>query len=485
MKDVIECLRISTPYNSNEIPNFISDSRPDIPITSENACSCSDKKLLPPLINFSVGVRDANLNRYGCDPDISTSFDSVSSFKVSENIRNLFQRKTIKSVVLPKNAKNEETTDCHRNFRSRIYEGKFLLSKKEWEDITEGMALRKDMLSVLKITCNHVYLTIFIAVWTIVQSLIHIYGLMHIQWWRDCKINRESQYYYLEFLFANLACNDNKTYVAAKENTTSQHQTEWQSWVTNELDCLIFTYFILDAFWLVTAVGLLTGACCLIKGIWALVFYLPWIVTSSIILIFDIFCTIFFASNIPTFGTFFDWFNFIGITSQINALQNLEGDPIELVLGAVSIVMTFVAARAAIIWIANLVFLVIIVKLAIQQYRTKPATKKTKEIVKNTSLTRSNSQRIRDWHHFYDCTPNVADRTTLGNSNHCCNKTDADIISEAIYTLSKNTTSEAALTRKSLSFAEKIIGDNTSISDMDDNPSNYSFGSKESNSLEP
>ncbi|KRT82288.1 hypothetical protein AMK59_3571 [Oryctes borbonicus] len=125
---------------------------------------------------------------------------------------------------------------------------------------------------------------------------------MHIQWWRNCKINRDNQYYYLDFLFANQACDDNKTYVQTKENTTSQQQIEWKGWIINELDSVIFAYFILDAIWLVTAVGLLTGACCLIKGIWALVFYLPWITTSTIILVFDIFCIIFFGTNIPSFG---------------------------------------------------------------------------------------------------------------------------------------------------------------------------------------
>ncbi|KAK9753365.1 hypothetical protein QE152_g3519 [Popillia japonica] len=49
------------------------------------------------------------------------------------------------------------------------------------------------MLSLLKVTCNHVYLAISIAAWTIIQSFVHIYGLMHIQWWRDCKIHGEPQ----------------------------------------------------------------------------------------------------------------------------------------------------------------------------------------------------------------------------------------------------------------------------------------------------
>ncbi|GJQ68704.1 hypothetical protein Trydic_g17240 [Trypoxylus dichotomus] len=100
VKAVKEYPRISTRYNSNEIPNFISDSRPDIPITSENGCSCSDRKLSAPLINFSI--------------------DSVSSFELPKNIRNLFQ-----------------------SFHYRIYEEKFSLPKKEREDITERMALRK------------------------------------------------------------------------------------------------------------------------------------------------------------------------------------------------------------------------------------------------------------------------------------------------------------------------------------------------------
>ncbi|KAK9753366.1 hypothetical protein QE152_g3518 [Popillia japonica] len=97
--------------------------------------------------------------------------------------------------------------------------------------------------------------------------------------------------------------------------------------------------------WIVTAVGLLSGACCLIKGIWALVFYAPWITTSITILFFDSYCAIFFALQLPSFGTFFDWFNIIGITTQISALQTIEDNPVILTEGAVAIVMTFMAAR--------------------------------------------------------------------------------------------------------------------------------------------
>ncbi|GJQ73750.1 hypothetical protein Trydic_g14082 [Trypoxylus dichotomus] len=96
--------KIYTLCRTNEISHFIFDSGPDIPITSENVCSCSDRKLSPPLINF---------------PILSAVLKYRRTLEICSRERLL-----------------------NRSFRCRIYERKFSLSKKEWEDITEGMALR-------------------------------------------------------------------------------------------------------------------------------------------------------------------------------------------------------------------------------------------------------------------------------------------------------------------------------------------------------
>ncbi|KRT84362.1 hypothetical protein AMK59_2605, partial [Oryctes borbonicus] len=154
---------------------------------------------------------------------------------------------------------------------------------------------------------------------------------------------------------------------------------------------------------------------------------------------------------------------------------------IELVIGAVSIVMTFMAARAGIVWIANLVFLIIIVKLAIKQYKAKHATKQKRKNEKDTSAIRSNSQRIRDWHLFYDHTANVAGRNTFDASNYNCTNADADTTLEATnFALNRSPIANEVLltvptSRRSLSFAEKVAEDNISKSYTEDMLSNQSL----------
>lgn len=90
----------------------------------------------------------------------------------------------------------------------------------------------------------------------------------------------------------------------------------------------------------------------------------------------------------------------------------------EMVIGAVSIVMTFVSARAVIVWIINLVFLVIIFKITIRQYKIKQSPEKKKSSREIRRPIRTNSQRIRDWHNFYDSGTNATDKE---NSNYCDN----------------------------------------------------------------
>lgn len=176
--------------------------------------------------------------------------------------------------------------------------------------------------------------------------------------------------------------------------------------------------------------------------------------------------------------TFFDWFNIIGITTQISALQTIEDNPVILTEGAVAIVMTFMAARGGVVWLANLILLILIFKITIKQYKSKYVTRKKRK-PKNSTVIRTNSQRIRDWHLFYDFTTKTATTNINNNKDYYAISSNSGIVEAVNHSMDKNyANKELILTvhtfTKRLSFADNAIADTTSIASIDEQLSHSS-----------
>lgn len=140
-----------------------------------------------------------------------------------------------------------------------------------------------------------------------------------------------STFLYIDITFSVPECN-NESYVHIGINFTNLvHSNKYSG---PSIDAIILVYVISDALWIVTSVTLMSmsipqvcsselkwmisaTSCCSVKGVWSLVFYLPWIILNALVLIFDVYCSIHIGLTTPNAGVSILIYHNLRVSSQL------------------------------------------------------------------------------------------------------------------------------------------------------------------------
>nr|XP_022915793.1 uncharacterized protein LOC111425783 isoform X1 [Onthophagus taurus] len=333
---------------------------------------------------------------------------------------------------------------------------------------------------MIRFKCNPVICCTAIAIWTIIQTGLHLYAIIYIMWFTDCSVveNTNNNVLYLTYFFTRRCENETMHNLETRNMVVTifnEPMNNNEPDISDILNSMILIYMILDCLWIVSSVALLTATLLNIKELWGLFFYLPWIIIATIVLIFDTFCSIFFGLQIPNDGNLFDWLNLIGFGVNISEnMKKLEGDVSTLASGAASIIMTFVASRGVIVWIINLVTIIYIIKITIKISKKKPPDQPSSQRIRHSQRFASftTEERIKKWYQFYESedsqqttsesTTSTSTRSTSNNRLEAaeedagCSKVSGNSINQGGNQISLKFISKSVLSPDSIKRIEKL-----------------------------
>ena len=237
--------------------------------------------------------------------------------------------------------------------------------------------------------------------WTVLQTSFHLVFVVFSYYLAICEkraTDENTIFLYLTYLY-NSGCSKpelikdngnasisagylfkfvNKFYFESETSTTLEEVVEallknldvfpTSAQFSSRTTVFLLCFIILDGAWLVSAVSLLMGTCFGIKESLSLCFYLPWLILTICVSIFDATATVFFTFDIFATTTFSDWLKFVGITQDPPQLSHFSTLPLSIT-AAPSLTLGSVSARFIVIWITNWICVFFVARATVFAYR--------------------------------------------------------------------------------------------------------------------
>lgn len=288
----------------------------------------------------------------------------------------------------------------------------------------------------MKTIFNDLCIGVFASLWAITQTFVHLWWILSGRYEYACPIkfdvhqstfhNDEPCEDALSIVFRNLIFEQNLTYNATfyanstDEIMAANRQTRLTlpSFSETTSDILMLVYIILDGIWIVTSVSLLLASCCKFKEKSSLYFYMPWVIIGTVMVAFDVYCSIYFGLNIPENWTLLEWLENLGILDKKlpKSFSKLRENESENNSGigfrAPVFLMTMFTSRFFFIWFINVLTVFAVFGIAKKVSGEKEAQQKRKSRKRHQSHSRRNSsanntfnstfeERVRNWQDFY------------------------------------------------------------------------------------
>lgn len=253
--------------------------------------------------------------------------------------------------------------------------------------------------------CGNYYNCIFAAIFSIIQSSVHIgltsFGLAL----QDCQIPPTNltfflyvTYFYTERCgtlqdiyagsilhkyyptqcseteqhFRNIEDNSHYATVHKAKSTIealldrvnfpSESYYRWQ--VRNYM----IAYLVLHELWIITAVALLVGTCMSMRDVLSGIFYFPWVVVATSLILLDIVTMVHFSIDISKSYSIIGWLELVGV-EDTTGLDDLCCQTPSLYLMMPAIAMLLGATRLFVIFILNCFMVLAIMGAGVYAYR--------------------------------------------------------------------------------------------------------------------
>ncbi|KAL3276142.1 hypothetical protein HHI36_020861 [Cryptolaemus montrouzieri] len=259
---------------------------------------------------------------------------------------------------------------------------------------------------------------VFSMIWTFVQSIIHIGGIILGYYATQCKFKPThilTSIFYVTYFYQSkcgaltpvdtggvhfwdiFISDDDMSKLSHFYNDVIKvnNHVENENGITR-MKTWMEVIFLSDCFWVISAASLGMGVLFRIKEKWCFFFYGPYVFFTFIVIIVDVISTTVFALDIPKTSNVSQWLDFMNI-DNINATMYTDVPAIYLNLPA--IILTAYSSRIVIVWLINILCCFLVLRATIINSRL-PFEQNSNP----NPTTDNNEDRIRTWQMFYEDT---------------------------------------------------------------------------------